>query len=189
MHLYILQYIDAAASIHGLFLKIFNGELKAGRYHPNMIICMTWCFLPTSDLHKLNFQIPEEDIINLTTKHQAWRNDLKVGDMVDVRLFADITKPNCDGWLQGKIEEVEEDNLNVIFPKASSIFDRTINRWSYDLAPFESMTKEDYEWKATLETSTEEVVVDCHDKLKWEEATLVGKKVTSSDMNRPYAEV
>ena len=150
---------------------------------------MTWCFLPTSDLHKLNFQIPEEDIINLTTKHQAWRNDLKVGDMVDVRLFADITKPNCDGWLQGKIEEVEEDNLNVIFPKASSIFDRTINRWSYDLAPFEAMTKEDYEWKATLETSTEEFVVDCHDKLKWEEATVVGKKVTSSDMNRPYAEV
>ena len=57
------------------------------------------------------------------------------------------------------------------------------------MAPFEAMTKEDYEWKATLESSTEEVIVDCHDKLKWEEATVVGKKVTSSDMNRPYAEV
>ena len=52
-----------------LFLQIFLGELKAKRFHPNMIICMTWCFQPACNLHRDYFQFSEEEIISLTTKH------------------------------------------------------------------------------------------------------------------------
>ena len=111
-----------------------------------------------------------------------------MGDKVDVHVYGDVKK-NGEGWLQGVIEEAEGDNLNVIFPKASAEFDKTINRWSYDLAPFEVMTKEDYAWRATLEGSKVEVQIDCHDKIKWEEGTIVRSKMTSIGALRPFEEV
>mmetsp|Transcript_399 Transcript_399/g.581 ORF Transcript_399/g.581 Transcript_399/m.581 type:complete len:113 (+) Transcript_399:394-732(+) len=52
-------------------------------------------------------------------------------------------------------------------------FDTDIDRWSLDVAQFESHTKEDYEWRRTwANVEDKNFLVDCHDKFKWEEATI-----------------
>ena len=78
--------MEACADILDVFLKIFNGELKAKRYSGELITSMIEAFKPDCNLHRDAFQISEEELINLTTKHQEWRNELKVGDKVDVHV-------------------------------------------------------------------------------------------------------
>jgi len=51
--------------------------------------------------------------------------------------------------------------------------DRYLDRWSVDIAPFESKTKELYAWKQTLTTKS---VVDGHDKSSWNKSTILDVK-------------
>ena len=37
------------------FVDLFALELKAGRYHTDFAMAMTWCFQPECSLHKRNF--------------------------------------------------------------------------------------------------------------------------------------
>lgn len=48
--------------------------------------------------------------------------------------------------------------------------DRYIDRWSVEIAPYESKTKELFEWKNTLAANT---VVDAHDKTVWNKSTIL----------------
>ena len=52
-------------------------------------------------------------------------------------------------------------------------YDTDVDRWSLEIAQFESQTKEDYEWRRTwASTATREFIVDGLDKLNWEESTI-----------------
>lgn len=46
-------------------------------------------------------------------------------------------------------------------------------RWSTDIAQFEAHTKDDYAWRRdNISLDTVDFILDCHDKFKWEEATI-----------------
>lgn len=83
--------------------------------------------------------------------------------------------------MQGLIESVNNDNLYVIFPESSDYYDSFIDRWALQIAPFESHTKEDYEWRRTQVKNMTEV--DLHDKSTWSKGTLfeIKKQVIAED--------
>lgn len=101
--------------------------------------------------------------------NQTWRQDLKVGDKVDVLVKAD-ERGFLQGWMQGQIESVNGDNLWMVFPDSSDYYDGYVDRWALELAPFETHTKEDYEWRRTQVKNMTEV--DLHDKSSWMKGTL-----------------
>ena len=70
--------------------------------------------------------------------------------MVDVYTVGD-EKNKTHGWMQAEINGIDDDDISVIFPKSSSDFDHVVNRWSNKIAPFESESKADYEWKKSIE--------------------------------------
>ena len=132
---------------------------------------MIECFKPECNLHKKYFRMSEEELIDLTTKHQAWRNDIKEGDKVDVHVKTMNQK--VSGWLQGTIDAIEKDDVNVVFLDSNREFDGQISRWSNFMMPFETMTKKDYEWRATLVGTEKEIEIDCHDDTMWKESTIM----------------
>ena len=60
-----------------------------------------------------------------------------------------------------------------------------ISRYSTNIAEFESMTKADYEWRASIE-GMKGMILDVHDNFQWEAATIMDVKLDQSDENRPY---
>ena len=64
--------------------------------------------------------------------------------------------------------------FSVIFLDLPRNFDRDIDKWSTDIAVADSHTKDDIAWKyANLgNTNATDVLCDCHDTYKWEEATI-----------------
>lgn len=70
-----------------------------------------------------------------------------------------------------------------MFPLLPTYYDQEVDRWSTDLAQFESKTKKDYEWrKANLANlDVTDFVVDMHDDLKWEEGTIFDVSQDMSD--------
>lgn len=93
------EYLAICADVLKVFTLLFHGELKAKRYHPNLIICMTWAFQPNCSLHNHYFQMSEQELIELTTKSQTWRAELQVGQMVDAFVLGD-EKKKTENWLQ-----------------------------------------------------------------------------------------
>ena len=53
-------------------------------------------------------------------------------------------------------------------------FDRDIERWSTEIAQFETHTKDDYAWRREnlVAPNLVDVLVDCHDGFRWEESTI-----------------
>lgn len=51
--------------------------------------------------------------------------------------------------------------------------DRYIDRWSIEIAPFESKTKELFEWKKSVSVN---MTVDAHDKTVWNKSTILDIK-------------
>jgi hypothetical protein len=106
--------------------------------------------------HRLAFLIPEEQLQKLLTQGEGevWRNDLKEGDMVDA-LWHHLDKQNNSrgsGWSQAMITKVEGDCMRIEYTKEPSAEARVLERWSVEIAPFESKTKEIWEFKKTIET-------------------------------------
>lgn len=128
----------------------------------------------------------EEDLIEITTKTQVWRKELKVGDKVDVQVVGD-DKKKTQGWLQGEISEVEDDLLSVIFPKSTPDYDTSVSRWSNNLMQIGSMTKEDHVWRAGELEEGKDVHVDVHDKFNWEPATIFQTRI-QREGDRQYEE-
>lgn len=48
-----------------------------------------------------------------------------------------------------------------------------MDRWSVEIAPFESKTKENWEWKESLKIGS---TVDSHDKSVWNKSTILDIK-------------
>ena len=82
-------------------------------------------------------------------------------------------KDKTKGWCQARIERINGELLSLVFPDLTSDFDCDLPAWSVEIAQFESHTKNDYEWRRNLfKPDALDVVIDCHDKFKWEEATI-----------------
>lgn len=126
--------------------RLFVAELDARRFNYSFYAAMAHIFNFEGSIHKFHFQISDQELQQLHTVNQQWRQELKVGDNVDAYVKAD-EKGRLFGWMQGRIVAVMKDTLSLEFPKSSMYYDRTVDRWSTDLLPFETKTKEDYEWR------------------------------------------
>ena len=65
--------------------------------------------------------------------------------MVDA--IADENNVRCSGWSQARISSVNTDVLQLEFIYDTKGVDRYLDRWSVEIAPFETKTKELWEWK------------------------------------------
>jgi hypothetical protein len=121
-------------------------------------------------LHNYNYQIPEDELKRLRNTNQEWRKELKQGDMID----AIVDENNrCSGWSQARISQVNGELLFLEFLFDTKNADRYIDRWSVEIAQYETKTKELFEWKNTLVANA---VVDAHDKTVWNKSTILDIK-------------
>ena len=81
------------------------------------------------------------------------------------------------GWLQAKILSTDGDFLSLEFTLTSNVYDRLMDRWSTEVAPFESKTKEDYAWRTQMLTEDATMVeVDVHDNNMFRSGTVFSIK-------------
>lgn len=62
-------------------------------------------------------------------------------------------------------------HLEFIYDNKSA--DRYLDRWSVEIAQFETKTKETFDWKKTLEVGS---LIDCNDKTSWNKAHIMELK-------------
>lgn len=161
------------------FVELYANELKSKRYNETLTCAMTWCFKADTTLHSNHFQMSEDELKNLATRRQTWRQTVKVGDKIDVNIDGD-NKLKTKGWVQGEVERISGDIFSIMIPDLPPNYDLDIDRWSINLAQFESRTKEDYEWRRSFASEdTENFLVDMHDLFKWEEGTIFDISVDS----------
>lgn len=99
-------------------------------------------------MHLYSYQISEEELKRLRSANQEWRKELKEGDMVDA--IIDEASSRCSGWSQARIDQVNGDTLHLEFINDTKSADRYIDRWSVEIAQFETKTKDLFAWKHTL---------------------------------------
>lgn len=160
-------YLEPVAQLLEEFIKFFYLELNAGRYHSAFMMGMVYLFKHDCLIFtQSHFRIAEEEIQKLACLGQTWRSEIKVGDMLDVWVKADdkITS-SLQGWMQGKVVDLEDDQLDIIFPESPPLYDKEFNRYASELAQFESKTKDDYAWRRA--TMKEGLECDAHDKCTW----------------------
>ena len=149
--------------------------LKRKHFNPEFLLACRQIFDYDCVLHRWNYQIPEKQLQSLFTKSagQAWRADLKEGDHVDALLHNwDRTgRSRGAGWSQAKITKVDGDSLSLQYLMEPASSDRVLDRWSIELAAFESETKAIWEWKETLKA--DEPVDAQDDTHKWLAATIM----------------
>lgn len=75
----------------------------------------------------------------------------------------------CSGWSQARIASADGDILKLEFIYDTKSVDKNYDRWSVEIAEFETKTKELWEWKKTLVNGS---TVDAHDKTVWNKATI-----------------
>jgi hypothetical protein len=95
-------------------------------------------------LHRLHYQIPEAEIQRLFTRAQSWRTELKAGDKVDALLHSYDTQRSQSrgaGWSKAEIIDVDGDKLTLNFELEPAASNRTLDRWSNELAIYETETK------------------------------------------------
>lgn len=91
--------------------------------------------------------------------------------MVDA--IADENNSRCSGWSQARISSVNGDMLQLEFIYDIKSVDKYMDRWSVEIAPFESKTKELWEWKETVKVG---MLVDANDKSVWNKSTILDIK-------------
>ena len=91
--------------------------------------------------------------------------------MVDA--IADENNSRCSGWSQARISYVNGDVLQLEFIYDIKSVDRYMDRWSVEIAPHESKTKELWEWKKTVAVN---MMVDANDKSVWNKSTVLDIK-------------
>jgi hypothetical protein len=88
--------------------------------------------------------------------------------MVDAIVDEPMTR--CAGWSQARIDQINGDTMHLEFIYDSKTADRYLDRWSVEIAQFESKTKEMFEWKNTVAVGT---LVDANDKTTWNKSTVL----------------
>ena len=108
----------------------------------------------------------------LRSANQEWRKDLKEGDMIDA-ISDENNNARCSGWSQARISSVTGDVLQLEYIFDVKSVDRYLDRWSVEIAPYQSKTKDIWEWRSTLQIGQ---VVDAHDKSVWNKSTILDIK-------------
>ena len=102
---------------------------------------------------------------------QCWRRKLSKNDSVDAYVICN--EETLNGWAQATITKLDGDKVtlqfNSILPEGDQIFDR----WSEKLAPFESMTKDDYAWRERELLNCKDKEVDAHYNQYWYKSTIL----------------
>jgi hypothetical protein len=149
------NYLDICGKVLEAFLGLMLAEMKAGYYNQDFLFACRSILDYDCMLHKFSFQIADEALQALYTKGsgQAWRKDLKEGDCVDSLLhtYDRLRNSRSSGWTRARVVKVDEDKLHLEYPTELQDADRVLDRWSVELAPYESKTKEAWEWKAKLQ--------------------------------------
>lgn len=157
------EYLDACSAILREILLFSIPVMKRKIWNFDFLLAMRSVLDYENVLHRVHFQISDAEIQKLFTKGtaQQWRTQLKVGDKVDALLhYYDKTRgfSRGAGWSQAQITEVEGEKVTINYLLEPKTSDRKLDIWSNELAPFESETKEIWEWKATLKVDD---LVDC----------------------------
>lgn len=156
------------AEIYENYMRLFLALLKLGYYHGAFFDSIRNVFTHDNILNLYNYQIPEEELRKLRSQDQQWRTELKVGDMVDA--IVDDLSYRCTGWSQARIDQINGDTLRLEFIYDVKTCDRYIDRWSLEIAQYESKTKDSWEWRQTLEVNS---LIDGYDKTTWNKATIL----------------
>lgn len=92
------------------------------------------------------------------------------------------------GWTQAKITKIDADSLHLEYPMEPREADRALDRWSVELAQFETKTQESWAWKSTLKVDDQiDALDDCG---KWLKATIVSiEEVDDKGRQLPMATV
>ncbi|CDW83328.1 UNKNOWN [Stylonychia lemnae] len=107
------------------------------------------------------------------TQTQVWRNELKVGDIVDVNL--ELPKSQGDlVWVQAKIMQIQFE----VYLKLDFIFDKwqqkqTINKWSVKIQQFGIHTQDSYKQRDNLKTM---MFIDSYKFNNWNRAIILDIK-------------
>lgn len=88
--------------------------------------------------------------------------------MVDAIIDEPMTR--CSGWSQARIGQINGDTMQLEFIYDNKTADRYLDRWSVEIAQFETKTKELFEWKKTVAAGT---LVDANDKTTWCKSTVL----------------
>lgn len=82
--------------------------------------------------------------------------------MIDA--IADENNVRASGWSQARISSVNGDILQLEYLFDTKNIDRFLDRWSVEIAQFNTKTQELWEWKSTLKIGD---VIDANDKATW----------------------
>lgn len=81
---------------------------------------------------------------------------------------------------------IAEDELHLEFIYDRKTADRRVSRWSVEVAPFESKTKDLFAWKSTLKEGD---YIDANDKSVWNKSTIfkIEEEVIGPERSFPKA--
>lgn len=147
------QYLEVCGGVLEAFIDLMIAELRAGYFNQDFLLACRQIFDYDCMLHKFNFQIADSVLQAMFTKGsgQAWRNDLKEGEMVDAVLHYIARGSGASrgsGWTRAKITKVEGEDLHLEYPFEMRDSDRILDRWSIEIAQFKSKTEEIFAWKS-----------------------------------------
>jgi hypothetical protein len=135
----------------------------------------------TCKLHKNHCQregdlkvIAKETKVEIDEEEREYRRTLKVGSLIDcVKLDPDV---KVKGWSQAAVVEVlANDMVKVSFEHDSHHSDRVISIYSEEVARHQLKTKEDVEWRNSLQPGDN---LDCFDTTGvWYGCTVLEKEV------------
>lgn len=135
---------------------------------------MKYVFDHTCSLHMFHYE--DEDLekrVKEKWMQEAWRKEVKAGDMIDALKGDSKAKAWCRALVDEITEDQTEDTLYLKFENESSTYDRTVGRWSSDIAPLNTYSPEN-DWKLDLKVGDE---VDALDKAKaWYPSTILAIK-------------
>ncbi len=171
--------MDVIAHIMENYMKLLLIMMKAKFFNAVFYEAAKFLFAYDSPLHYANYQISEEELKRLRSANQEWKRDLKVGDMVDAILDDPVAKIN--GWSQARIDQVNGDMLHLEFIHDVKTADKFIDRWSIEIAPFQTKTKDIFEWRHDIQVGS---LVDGYDKSFWNKSTILDIKEETVGPNR-----
>ena len=149
-------------------------ELKNKRYSEDFVCAITWCFQPTSSLFAHYFRLNRVELVDTILKHQTWREDIKVGDTMDVEVHNEFRDASI--WLRGTVIEEEENLLSFEFPLSTTDTDCSHDRYSPKIAQLGTKTDADYEWRQkAIWDSPHWTEVDTYYNREWYETTIIDK--------------
>lgn len=170
----LFQYLNVCADIHEAWTNLFMHQARMNRFSDNFTCALTWCFQPNCNLHNLHFEFSRDELKQIAMSHQTWRQEIQIGGQLDVQVKTDT---KITGWMLGTVTKIIGDIIEIKFTDSSVEYDKTVDRWSTNIAPAGQKTAEDYEWRNTELRGCVDYEVDAHDGNDWFKATILQTKM------------